>query len=92
MFVITVTYTEPLEKVEPLIPAHGEWLDEHYASGLFLCSGPQVPRVGGLIITTEADRAEVERVAAADPFAVGGVATHAVTEFAPNRGQLTPAS
>ncbi len=84
MFVLTLTYTAPLEEVDALLPAHRDWLEEHYAAGELLTWGRRVPRVGGVIIAAGSlDRARVDEIVAGDPFTVHGVATYEVVEFTP---------
>lgn len=86
VFVLTLTYTQPLEQIDRLLPAHRRWLDEHYASGTFLASGPRVPREGGVILARGRGRSEVLELVGGDPFAQGGAARYDVVEFRPNRG------
>lgn len=81
MFVIELTYTAPLEAVDAELDAHVAWLDRYYAAGVFLASGRKVPRDGGLILAGGVSRAEVERIAAEDPFAAAGLCTYRITEF-----------
>jgi uncharacterized protein YciI len=50
MFIVTLTYVRPLEELDTLMDAHVTWLKKHYASGLFVASGRQVPRKGGVIL------------------------------------------
>ncbi len=80
-----LTYTAPVEAVEDLMDAHIAWLDGYYASGVFLASGRKVPRDGGLILAAGVSRAEAERIAAEDPFAVAGVCEYRITEFIASR-------
>ncbi|WP_156722089.1 YciI family protein [Streptomyces apocyni] len=81
MFVLELTYTAPLSDVEKEMAAHISWLDEHYASGVFIASGRKNPRDGGVILAVGEDRARIEEIAAADPFSVAGVCAYRVTEF-----------
>ncbi|MEW1639938.1 YciI family protein [Streptomyces sp. NPDC093801] len=81
MFVMELMYTAPVEDVEAEMDAHVAWLDGYYASGVFLASGRKVPREGGVILARGVSRAEVERIAAEDPFAVAGVCAYRITEF-----------
>ncbi|MFF0393097.1 YciI family protein [Kitasatospora sp. NPDC004615] len=83
MFILELTYTAPLERIDALLPAHVAWLEQHYASGTFLASGRKVPRDGGVIIAVAESRDAVEALAATDPFAQGDVAQYRVTEFVP---------
>ncbi|MEW1724852.1 YciI family protein [Streptomyces sp. NPDC093109] len=81
MFVLELTYTEPIERVEALLDDHVAWLDAGYADGVFLASGRKNPRDGGVILAVGDDRAEVERLTAGDPFVTGGVCVYRITEF-----------
>ena len=81
MFVLLLTYTEPLGEVDALMRRHMAWLDEHYTAGRFIVSGRRVPRTGGVILARGDDREEIERIAASDPFVTGGVATVEIVQF-----------
>ncbi|QNE73692.1 hypothetical protein F0344_02875 [Streptomyces finlayi] len=81
MFVLELTYTAPVERVDALMAEHITWLDAQYAAGAFLASGRKNPRDGGLILAVGDDRAQIEKIAAADPFAAGGVCAYRITEF-----------
>ncbi|MFC8916515.1 hypothetical protein E2C00_21950 [Streptomyces sp. WAC05374] len=85
MFVLELTYTGPLERVDELLADHVAWLDTHYASGLFLASGRKNPRDGGIILATGADRALIDEITASDPLVTGGVCAYRVTEFIATR-------
>ena len=81
MFVLLLTYVRPLAEVDALMREHMAWLSEHYAAGRFLVSGRRIPRTGGVIVARGDDRAEIEALAAGDPFVAGGVATCEVIQF-----------
>ncbi|MFE7190443.1 YciI family protein [Kitasatospora sp. NPDC057541] len=81
MFVLELTYTAPLDRIDALLPAHVEWLGRHYEAGAFLASGRKVPRDGGIILAVGEDRAAVEALVSTDPFAVEGLVEYRVTEF-----------
>lgn len=85
MFILLLTYKKPLAEVDRHLAAHREYLDRHYAAGTFLCSGPQNPRTGGVILCRAADRAAVDALTAEDPFRIYGVADYAITEFTPTK-------
>ncbi|WP_329564918.1 YciI family protein [Kitasatospora sp. NBC_01266] len=85
MFVITLTYTVPLERIDELIPAHVEWLDRNYAAGTFLASGRREPRTGGVILAQAASPAALHAVLAEDPFNKAGAAQYQVVEFLPTK-------
>ncbi|MFJ4965275.1 YciI-like protein [Streptomyces sp. ADI96-02] len=81
MFVLELTYTAPVERVDALMAEHVAWLDDQYAAGVFIASGRKDPRDGGVILAVGEDRARIEAIAAADPFTVHGVCAYRVTEF-----------
>ena len=71
MFIAILTYKKPLEEVE------------HYAAGDFIASGPQTPRVGGVILIKAESRTVVDSIIKQDPFYINGVADHRIVEFTP---------
>src|SRR4029078_1788115 len=75
VFVLLLTYVRPLPEVDALMREHVGWLKEHYAAGRFVVSGRRIPRTGGVILARGDDRAEIEALAATDPFVRAGVAT-----------------
>jgi uncharacterized protein YciI len=81
VFVLLLTYVKPLPEVDALMREHVAWLKEHYAAGRFVVSGRRIPRTGGVILARGDDRAEIEALAATDPFVRGGVATCEVVQF-----------
>lgn len=87
MFIANLTYIRPLEEVDELVPAHIEFLDEHYASGAFIVSGRKVPRTGGVILIAGNDRAAVIDILDKDPFKQAGVSQYELIEFLPTKMQ-----
>jgi len=81
MFVVILSYTAPLAEIDAQVPAHAAWLDQQYADGVFVASGRQVPRVGGVILAVGVDKDELDHRLARDPFAQHGLATYTVTQF-----------
>ncbi|MFE6933156.1 YciI family protein [Streptomyces sp. NPDC057699] len=81
MFVLELTYTAPVERVDALMTEHVAWLDAQYAAGVFIASGRKNPRDGGVILAVGDDRAGIERIAASDPFATHGLCAYRITEF-----------
>ena len=59
MFIAILTYKKPLEEVDRFLQAHREYLADHYAAGDFIASGPQTPRVGGVIMIKAENRTAV---------------------------------
>jgi len=85
VFVLLLTYVKPLPEVDALMREHVAWLKEHYAAGRFVVSGRRIPRTGGVILARGDDRAEIEALAATDPFVRGGVATCEIVQFRPSQ-------
>lgn len=83
MFIAILTYKEPLSEVDRFLAAHREYLAKHYAAGDFIASGPQTPRVGGVIMIKANDRTAVEAIIAQDPFNINGIADYQIVEFTP---------
>jgi uncharacterized protein YciI len=84
MFIVTLTYLQPLAKIDALMPQHVAWLRRHYEGGLFIASGRQKPRNGDVILTRTASRANLKAVLEADPFVQSGCASYEVIEFKPS--------
>jgi uncharacterized protein YciI len=84
MFIVTLTYIRPLDELDVLMDAHIAWLKKHYESGLFLASGRQVPRKGGVILARSGDRDGLQAVLARDPFVLNGAARTDIMEFVPS--------
>ena len=83
MFIAILTYKKPLDAVDRYLQAHREYLAEHYAAGDFLASGPQNPRVGGVIMIKADNRAAVDSIIAQDPFNINDIADYQIVEFTP---------
>ncbi len=85
VYIVTLTYVAELAEIDTALPDHSAWLDVNYADGVFLASGRQVPRAGGVILADGVTRDELERRLSLDPLNQRGLATYVVTEFSPWR-------
>lgn len=83
VFIAILTYKKPLEEVDRFLQAHRDYLIEHYAAGDFIVSGPQTPRVGGVIIIKAESRAVVDSIIAQDLFNINGIADYQIVNFTP---------
>lgn len=63
--------------------AHRDYLADHYAAGDFIMSGPQMPRVGGVIVMRAENRSAEESFIAQDLFNTNGIADYKIVEFTP---------
>lgn len=83
MFIAILTYKKPLSEVDRFLAAHREYLAKHYAAGNFIASGPQNPRIGGVILMKADNRTTVDAMIADDPFHINGIADYHIVEFTP---------
>lgn len=84
MFIVSLTYTAPLEEVDQHLDDHVTYLKRQYAAGNFVASGRKVPRTGGVILSKLENRATLDAVLAQDPFHHACVADYEVIEFVPS--------
>ena len=70
MFIAILTYKKPLEEVDRYLQAHRDYLAEHYAAGDFIASGPQTPRIGGVIMMKGENRTALDTIIAQNPFKI----------------------
>jgi uncharacterized protein YciI len=85
MFIILLKYIQPLTEIDKSVEAHRTYLDRYYASGHFICSGRQNPRVGGVILSNAESREEIESIINEDPFKQAGIAQYDILEFEPTK-------
>ena len=80
-FIIELTYTVPFEALADTLPAHRAFLQPAYGRELVLFSGPQLPKVGGIIVMRMESMEEVKSFFANDPFYMRGLATYRFIEI-----------
>ncbi|MFN3863990.1 MAG: YciI family protein [Erythrobacter sp.] len=85
IFIASLTYTAPIERIDAVLADHLAWLNAGHAAGHFLAWGPREPRDGGLIFIKVPSRAEAEALLRRDPFIVEGLAEVAIMEWLPRR-------
>ena len=83
MILIEVTYKKPIETVDQFLGAHRNFLEAHYQKGNLICSGPQSPRTGGIILTRFKTKAEAEAFTKEDPFFKEGIGEYRIVQFDP---------
>lgn len=83
MYVVTLTYTVGLDRIDSALPDHVRWLEKGYAGRVFIASGPRAPRIGGVILAAPVERSVLEDLLQQDPFSVRGYAEYDIVEFAP---------
>lgn len=85
MFIINITYTEKLEKIDTLLTKHIDFLNQQYETGNFILSGKKTPRTGGIIVSRVSNRKELEEIIEKDPFFSNNVANYELIEFIPSK-------
>jgi uncharacterized protein YciI len=81
LFIIELTYTADLARIDAHMRPHMQFLKKYYASGHFVMSGRKIPRDGGIILAAGRNREEIEGIAREDPFVTKGLADVRVIEF-----------
>ena len=89
MFVVILKYVAPLEKIDAYREEHLCFLDRYYKCGIFIASGPQIPRTGGIIIARCSSKQILEKILHEDPFYIHGFAEHQIYEFTPTKHSVS---
>ncbi len=82
-FVVIISYQAEMEAISAVLPEHRAFLRGGYDQGMLLCSGPQNPRTGGIIIARAETLDAIQDFFMQDPYFLQGVATHQFIEFEP---------
>jgi len=83
IYIIELHYTVSTAELDTYLLAHRAYLDESYAKGIFIASGPQHPRTGGIILAHNVSKETLAEIMDNDPFMVHKVATYKIIEFNP---------
>ena|SRR5579859_2685955 len=86
-FIVEATYTAPFERIKETIPRHRAFLQRGYDAGLFLCSGPQDPPVGGFLVARAPSLEALKAMFAEEPFNIEELASYTFKEFQPVKRQ-----
>lgn len=62
MYIVNLTYNQPLSCIDEKLEQHLVWLQQQFDAGHFLCSGPKVPRTGGVILVKDMHRDHLETI------------------------------
>ena len=81
MFLVLLDYRKHLDEIDRLMPEHVAFLNKCYEAGVFLVSGRQVPRTGGVILAVAPGREDLEEILRHDPFVREGAAEYRIIEF-----------
>lgn len=86
-FIVEITYRIPVEQLGETVGEHRKFLQTGYDRGLLLCSGPQVPRTGGMVVARAGSVDDLRAFFKGDPYAIKGLATYRFVEFEPVKYQ-----
>ena len=81
LFIISLSYKATLAEVDRYLAGHNQFLRKYYDNRTFLCSGPKIPRVGGVILCRSESVDSVTTIISEDPFNINNVADYEITEF-----------
>jgi len=81
LFIISLSYKAALAEVDQYLASHNQFLRKYYDNGTFICSGPKIPRVGGVILCKSDHIDSVMTIIEEDPFNANNVADYEITEF-----------
>ncbi|CAO5683293.1 MAG: hypothetical protein HEEMFOPI_00898 [Holosporales bacterium] len=84
-FVILLTYKVPIDDIDHARNEHVAFLDKYYDAGVFIVSGPKVPRSGGVILAKGLSKAAMFDLIKEDPFYQKNLADYEIIEFLPSK-------
>jgi uncharacterized protein YciI len=82
-FIVEITYTVPIEKIDETLPLHRAFLQTGYDKGWLLMSGPRNPRVGGIVVARAPSMEDIIAFFKDDPYQQRCQATYRIVEFEP---------
>lgn len=85
IFVVILRYIVPIETIDLHRQAHLSFLDNLYTLGIFITSGTQQPRSGGIMLAKSDSRAALKDILKDDPFYQHNLAEYQIFEFTPTR-------
>lgn len=85
LFIVILRYLVSLDGVLSHREAHLTFLEQYYQQGIFLASGPQAPRYGGVILAKSENRETLMTILEQDPFYRHQCAEYQVFEFIPTK-------
>jgi len=86
-YLVEVTFSAPLEQIQPIVEAHRAFLQTGFDKGWLLMSGPMEPRTGGFIIGRAPSLEELQDFFSNDPYLLGSLADYRFVEFVPVKHQ-----
>jgi uncharacterized protein YciI len=82
-FIVEITYKVSFEELQGVLPSHRAFLDEGYAKGMLLMSGPKNPKTGGMVVARANNEKEIKEYFERDPYHTKNLAEYRFVEFTP---------
>lgn len=80
-YIVELTYHVPFDQMTDVLPLHRAFLQKGYERGDVLCSGPQLPKTGGIIVMRAESLEAIRAFFTDDPFQARGLASYRFIEF-----------
>jgi uncharacterized protein YciI len=71
--ILTITYTQPADRIDEARPAHLAWLEGEVETGRLILTGRLESQQGGVLITGDISTEAAEELVAADPYSQAGL-------------------
>ena len=85
MYILYINFTKSLQDLQPVFPAHLEFVDANIKTGKFILSGGLTGKPAGVVLANINNEDELKALLAEDPFVREQVADYEVIEFKPSR-------
>lgn len=85
IFVVILKYLSSIDKIDEHRPEHLDFLDKGYEAGIFIASGRQSDKSGGVIIAKALNKESLRILLKKDPFSIHNLALYEIYEFIPNK-------
>jgi uncharacterized protein YciI len=82
-FLVLIEYKTDIENIVRVTEQHRAHLKKGYEQGMFLISGPRIPRTGGLVIAKSSSLEQLESFFSDDPYYIHSYAEYKFIEFDP---------
>lgn len=82
-FIVFIEYKTALENIIRVTDEHRAHLKKGYEAGMFLISGPRIPRTGGIVIAKAKDSSVLEKFFSEDPYSLNSYADYKFIQFNP---------
>lgn len=84
-FIVEIIYRKPFDTFGEVVGQHRMYLSRGFELGMILFSGPQVPRLGGILVARANSIQELAEFLEKDPYRIHGLADYRIVQFDPTR-------